>query len=195
MVLILVPHSLKRRQWHSVDGNYWTFFILLHGKKLLRRFAASDSHETWKKRLSLESSEQWVKKYKLFCWKIHFDDQFPRYIKLCRFVAFVRLLIALFIVLCMEKTFDGLWVGNFLCFSLHFLAQLRHVFVNSDDHSEFLWIAKNLVNTWKIVNFWKFTSIESPGVLCHSQTAYPGMHNIDERAVNHPKACAHHGNS
>lgn len=41
----------------------------------------------------------------------------------------------------------------------------------------------------------KLTSIVSPGVLCQSQIAYPGMHNIDESAVNQPNAWAHHGNS
>lgn len=46
------------------------------------------------------------------------------------------------------------------------------------------------------INFWlQLTSIESPGVFCQSQMAYPGMHNIDDRAVNQPKPWAHHGNS
>lgn len=46
-----------------------------------------------------------------------------------------------------------------------------------------------------LLNKLKLTSIASPGVLFHNQIAYPGMHNIDESAVNHPNAWAHHGNS
>lgn len=35
----------------------------------------------------------------------------------------------------------------------------------------------------------------SPGVLYHNQIMYPGMHNIEESAVNQPNACAHAGYS
>lgn len=35
----------------------------------------------------------------------------------------------------------------------------------------------------------------SPGVLYHNQIMYPGMHNIDDNAVNQPNACAQAGYS
>lgn len=33
-----------------------------------------------------------------------------------------------------------------------------------------------------------FTASRSPGVFIHNQIIYPGIHNIDDNAVNHPNA-------